>query len=68
MKCQASELAQSGYNSRAWFITTLRTASPQVARGGNGIQMWEGSCVYTEQAVTDSQQWVVLQREGWAGG
>jgi len=39
-------------------------AHPQVAEGGTASNM-EGSCIYIELAVTDSQQGVVLQLGGW---
>jgi len=38
---------------------------PQGADEGMASNM-EGSCKYTEQAVVDSQQGVVLQLGGWA--
>ena len=39
-------------------------ASPQVADGGTDSSM-EDSCEYSEQAVADSRQGVVLQLGGW---
>jgi hypothetical protein len=40
-------------------------ARPQVTDGGTDSSM-EGSCEYSEQAVADSRQGVVLRLGGWA--
>jgi len=40
-------------------------ARPQVVDGGTAPNM-EGSCEYTELAVADSRQGVVLQLGDWA--
>jgi hypothetical protein len=40
----------------------------QVVNEGDNLQIMDGSCKYIVQAVSDSQQGVVLQLGGWAWG